>query len=379
MKTKKLFYFIIFSALAISCRRNYTPPEVTTDYHILVIEGFINTGADSSFFKLSRTQKLGNATSIKTELGAQLSILSSTGSVLSTSVSKGNGEYAIYSATLTATESYRLKIITSDAKVYQSDLVEVKQTPAIDSVTWKIDNEKNGIQFFVNTHDATKKSLYYKWDCEEVWEYRAYFESQYKYLGDSTIEFRTPDEQVYRCWSSEKSAEIFINSTERLGEDIVSNEKILFVKKGGNRFNQRYSLLVKQYALTKESYEYWQQLKQMTELGGSVFDVQPTQLIGNIQCISNPDEPIIGYISAATASEKRIFINRDEVPSFVMSYPIDCDMKTVAPNIDSMSLYYNIRKYLPIAPDVLGAYLASTLECADCRFYGGTTTKPSFW
>ncbi len=379
MKAKNLYYLIIVATFAMSCRKTYSPPEITTDYNILVVEGFINTGGDSSFFKLSRTQKLGSATSVKVELNAQLSILSANGAVLTTSVSKGNGEYSFYSATLSPTESYRLKIETSNAKVYQSDIVSAKQTPAIDSVTWKIDNEKKGLQFYVSTHDATKKTRYYKWNYEETWEYKSYFESMYKFVKDTIIELRTPDEQVYRCWSTEKNSSIYISTTERIADDVINNEKILFVNKGSNRFNQRYSLLVNQYALTKEAYDYWQQLKQMTELGGSIFDVQPVQLLGNIQCTSNPSEPVIGFISASTISQKRIFIDRNEVASLIMPYPFQCDMVTVPKNKNTMALFYITRRYLPLAPDVDGAYLAAPYECTDCRFFGGVTTKPSFW
>jgi len=379
MKTKNLFYIILIAAVAFSCRRSYTPPEVTIDHNILVVEGFINTGADSSFFKLSRTQKLGSTSTVKAEIGAQLFILSASGTVIATSVNKSKGEYSLYSGSLNVTDAYRLKIITTDNKEYQSDLLTTKQTPAIDSLTWKYDTDKNGIQFYINTHDATKNATYYKWNCEETWEYKAYFESLYKFVKDTIIELRTPAEQVYRCWSSEKNSSIFINTTERLAEDIITNEKILFVPKGSNRFNQRYSLLVKQYALTKEAYDYWLQLKQMTELGGSVFDVQPTQLIGNLHCVTNADEPVIGYISAATTAEKRIFIDRNDAPLMVMYYPFQCEMVVVPKVKSTMATYYVTRRYLPIAQDVDGAYLAGSYECSDCRYFGGVTQKPAFW
>lgn len=376
---KRLLYFFVGIIFITSCRENYTPPEVTTDHNILVVEGFIDVNSDTSYFKLSRTQKLGSSTSSKPEKGASISILSAAGTVLTQFTERANGEYVVYGAALSQAQSYRLKIITSNAKVYQSDLVTGKITPAIDSVTWKIDNEKNGIQFFVNTHDASNSSLYYKWDCEETWEYRAYFDAQYKYMGDTIIEMRDPTEQIYRCWRFTKTSQIFINTTERLSNDIINNEKILFVPKGSNRFDQRYSVLVKQRALTKEAYNYWEQLKQTTELGGSVFDVQPTQLLGNLYCVTNANEPVIGYISATTTAQKRIFIDKNDVPTFIEPYPANCELISVVPNRDSMRLYYAVRRYLPVAPDIQGAFLAAPQQCTDCRIFGGTTDKPSYW
>lgn len=376
---RHIIYLVTIVAIITGCRENYTPPEVTTDHKILVVEGFIDVNKDSSYFKLSRTQKLGSVSSVKPEAGANISILSSNGTVLTQFKERANGQYVVYGATLLPTEFYRLKITTSGAVVYQSDLIKGKITPAIDSVTWKIDNDKNGIQFYVNSHDAANETKYYKWDCEEVWEYRAYYESQYKYLGDTIIEPRLPGEQIYRCWRTVLPTQIFINTTEKLSSDVISNEKILFVGKGSNRFDQRYSILVKQRALTKEAYDYWQQLKQSSEMGGSVFDVQPTQLLGNIHCITNPNEPVIGYISATTTAEKRIFILNTDLPSFVMPYPAICEFVSVAHHKDSMKVYYTNKRYIPIAPDMQGAYLAGTTQCTDCRVLGGTTNKPVFW
>ncbi|HNN30394.1 MAG TPA: DUF4249 domain-containing protein [Chitinophagaceae bacterium] len=376
---RHIIYLVTIVAIITGCRENYTPPEVTTDHKILVVEGFIDVNKDSSYFKLSRTQKLGSISSIKPEAGANISILSSNGTVLTQFKERANGQYVVYGATLLPTEFYRLKITTSGAVVYQSDLIKGKITPAIDSVTWKIDNDKNGIQFYVNSHDAANETKYYKWDCEEVWEYRAYYESQYKYLGDTIIEPRLPGEQIYRCWRTVLPTQIFINTTEKLSSDVISNEKILFVGKGSNRFDQRYSILVKQRALTKEAFEYWQQLKQSSELGGSVFDVQPTQLLGNLHCVTNPNEPIIGYVSATTTAEKRIYILNTNVPTFVQPYPATCEFAVVANNKDSMKVYYTNKRYIPIAPDMQGAYLAGSTQCTDCRVLGGTTIKPAFW
>lgn len=376
---KQILYITTLISFLIGCRENYTPPEVTTDHKILVVEGFIDVNKDSSYFKLSRTQKLGSTTSYKAEGGANIAILSSNGNVITQFKERANGHYVVYGATLSPLEYYRLKITTASAVVYQSDLIKGKITPAIDSLTWKIDNEKNGLQFYVSTHDVNNETKYYKWDYEETWEYRAYFESQYKYMGDTTIEPRGPGEQIYRCWRSTYSSQIFINTTERLGTDVINNEKLLLVSKGSNRFDQRYSILVKQRALTKEAYDYWLQLKQSSELGGSVFDVQPTQLLGNLHCITNPNEPVIGYISATTTAEKRIFILKTDIPSFVMPYPANCEFVSVAHNKDSMKVYYTNKRYIPIAPDMQGAYLAGTTQCTDCRVLGGTTNKPVFW
>ncbi|MBW7952513.1 MAG: hypothetical protein H3C56_08165 [Chitinophagaceae bacterium] len=67
------------------------------------------------------------------------------------------------------------------------------------------------------------------------------------------------------------------------------------------------------------------------------------------------------------------------MPTFIEPYPANCELISVVPNRDSMRLYYAVRRYLPVAPDIQGAFLAAPQQCTDCRIFGGTTDKPSYW
>jgi len=121
-------------------------------------------------------------------------------------------------------------------------------------------------------------------------------------------------------------------------------------------------------------------LKKLTEQGGSVFDVQPTELIGNISCVSNPGEPVIGYISAQTLETTRIFIGRFEVPIMFEGYPIECQELRVSNHSDSLQKYYGSGQNIPVYEDfVPPAIVGSLAACVDCRAFGGVTKPPPFW
>ncbi|HEX8377054.1 MAG TPA: DUF4249 family protein [Pedobacter sp.] len=65
---------------------------------------------------------------------------------------------------------------------------------------------------------------------------------------------------------------------------------------------------VKQYGITKEGFNFLAKMKENTEQVGGIFDPQPTELKGNIFCMTNPCEKVIGFMHAGRISEKRIFI-----------------------------------------------------------------------
>ncbi len=150
-----------------------------------------------------------------------------------------------------------------------------------------------------------------------------------------------------------------------------------------------YSISLNQYALTSDAFNYWQNLKLNTEQLGSIFDAQPSQLQGNIHCLSVPSEPVRGYISAGAASQKTIFIGNASVP-----YAWHATIKTPYGSCRVDSLYFrdpatgantvlglfqdNRIPVFTIGHPITLGYTAGSPFCVDCRVRG-TTVRPPFW
>jgi hypothetical protein len=137
-------------------------------------------------------------------------------------------------------------------------------------------------------------------------------------------------------------------------------------------------MLASQYVLTPDAYNYWLILQKNTQNLGTLFDPQPSQLAGNIHCLSNPKEPVIGYLSASSIQQKRLFIDNSQVRNWD-TLTLECPLRQT----DRNPVDFHIYSY----PDTLwGPYYFSgnTLylskrNCLDCQEQGGTLTKPSFW
>ena len=167
---KKIFYYILLINLLPGCVQKFQPniPSPVTGY--LVVEGIINFGGPATV-SLSRTTLISD-TSLIHETGASIQVEGKDNSIFPfTEIS--NGVYGTNQLPLNASQLYRLDIKTKDGKQYLSDYVPAKTTPAIDSINWKATTD--GVQIFLNTHDPSNNTIYYKWDYEETWE----FHSQY--------------------------------------------------------------------------------------------------------------------------------------------------------------------------------------------------------
>jgi hypothetical protein len=268
-----------------------------------------------------------------------------------------------------------LAIRAADGSSYISDFAPVKITPFIDSLTWS--QKENDITIYLNTHDPQNNTRYYRWEYTETWDYNTPVEATINFK-DGRIVYRTDDELTKHCWQSAISTDIVQQSTAQLREDVVQQAPVAFFSSQSPRFESKYSINVKQFALTKEAYEYWQILKRNTQQLGSIFDAQPSQLVGNLHNLTKEDEPVIGYITAATMQEKRIFIRRAEV---VNPYTPVSGCKSLIIPVDSAAYYLANPLYVPAhyVGSGGGAIAITTAECIDCRLAGGTTVRPLFW
>jgi hypothetical protein len=135
--------------------------------------------------------------------------------------------------------------------------------------------------------------------------------------------------------------------------------------------------------MSEKEYKYWETLKKNTENLGSIFDPQPSFVLGNIQCTNNPDEKVLGYIGAGSVSTKRVFIDKAELPQ---TWKKD---ELFACTLDSLNasetgvIFNNPNKATPVYAVYsfngrVEAYYVSSVFCVDCTTRG-TKTKPNFW
>ncbi len=374
---KKIGYIFIV-LLLVHCKERYEIPTNSPVTGYLVVEGRINMGAPTSF-QLSRTVKLSGDRTPKYELNARVQV-EDQNNVTFPLADKGKGLYSADALNINRAQKYRLRIKTASGTEYVSDFVELKTTPVIDSVNWKW--ESDGVHIYNSTHDEGNNTRYYQWDFIETWEYHSAMLTPYKYQNN-TVLLRTPEEQVYQCWTTKPATNIYIGSTAKLVKDVIFENLLVNIPTGSQKISVLYSINVKQYSLTKEAYGFLESMKKNTESLGSVFDPQPSELKGNIHSVTNIDEPVIGFVTAGTVAEKRIFINRTQLPGWPYSFACPNPDTLVYNHPDSLKKYFGANFYIPTleaygSRGLIGWY-ANETACVDCRLQGGVNLKPPFW
>ena len=378
IRVRSLFFFAAL-VLTGSCIESFQPPTTLTEFNYLIVNGFLIDGEDSTVIKLSRTQTLANKPNEVREFNARVQVEEDNGTIHLLEDRK-NGSYAMAPLNLNEQTPYRIKIKTSDGKEYVSDYTPLKTSPSVDDFRWQ--KEENGVRISLDTHDPKNESRFYFWSYLETWKYNSAGLSGYFY-DNGVIKSRASLDEIYYCWKTMPSGKISIYSSKALAQDVVKKYDLLFIPYESRKLYYEYSILVKQHVITEEAYIYWVNTIKNSENAGSIYAPIPSQVIGNIHCVTDPSEQVIGYFSASSITTKRVSIDRQEIPGPSKPYEnegfLGCNDQIVLPN-DSRLSYLIIRdkKYDLITGEFIG-YSVSPASCLDCRAQGGENVRPPFW
>jgi len=366
------------------CKETYVSPYKSPNTGYLVVEGFIAAGPTQ--FALSRVIRLPGDSAIPNERGAQVQVEGNDNSVYPLT-EKISGIYSADTLPLNPAAQYRLRIRTSKGEAYLSDFVPFRTTAAIDSVNWVQATGSGDVSIYVNTHDPANATRYYQWEFDEVWQYHMAEFSYYKFQPANVIYHRdtviprADTEYIYNCWSNDQSTPLLLASTVKLSQDVVYRQQLQTIPYTSQKIDELYSILVRQYALTENAYNYLSLMKANTESLGSIFDAQPSELKGNIHSLSDPAEPVVGYVSAGTIQQQRLFIDRAKLSSW--GYNVECAKVDTIVGTNQVDDFYPSGEWTPLYVKIFDGHVAgwytNRTVCVDCTALGGSNKRPSFW
>jgi len=284
-------------------------PDITKYENLFVVDGQLTNLKGPYEVKLSRTFKydgsIGSKVTGDPVTGAQVKIIDNTG--LEVQLKEINsGEYSTVDTIFRGVpgKSYKLQIKVNE-DVFESDFETLKTPAPIDNLYWEyVPQDNNGpkrIQVLLDTHDSTNNTRYYGWDYDETWKFKVPLDVEAK------PEWKT-------CYKYNTSVFFKIGTTIERTSDIVDRHLLQNIDESSNRLYFRYTILAKQYSFTEQTYKYFEDLIKLNQNQGTLFDVTPYSLVGNVKNLNNKNVPVLGYFVVAGASQKRIFIDRSELP-----------------------------------------------------------------
>ena len=353
------------------CITPFVPPT-NEDIKLLIVEGLITDQPDTNKVKLSRSLPLGKISRVEPVTGCKITVSDNLGNKFNFRESNP-GTYVTYPSEFKGVVGrvYTLQIKSNDvynSLTYESKPQELRPVPPIDTIYYekvKIDNpagafsEADGCRIYLNSTDRDKNCKYFRWDFTETWEFQLPYPVQ-----------------NWRCWKSENSRSINVKSASGLSEYRVVRQPLTYISNESDRLKVEYSILANQYSLNEDEYIYWEKLSNITQNIGTIYDIIPAGVPGNIFCVENPGETVLGYFSVSAKKSRRFFI-KDRFRGQVNLYSYDsCFGDTIWGNAYIPNLNTTVWALIDHSPDYI--VITRNKGCADCTVRG-TKTEPDFW
>jgi len=398
---KSVFTLIIIITIC-TCIDPYNP-NLSGYGPLLVVDGLITDENASYTVRLSHTLQDQNGV-LSMVSGATVYINDDAGNI-SHLKSSGDGIYKTDSTEFRGAvgRQYVLHIETVDGRKYESNNCLLSDVPDIDSIYFEKDEEivnngtetDEGIMIYLDSKGGDINK-YYRWEFIETWKFKVPTPAKSTYIDEKTI-IMNHDIKDY-CWKVRKSNEILIHSVQSGGSGSIKKIPVFFIASDkSDRLRLEYSILVKQYSVSKSEFDFWDNLSKINDKSGDIFEYQPYPVSSNIHNINNPEERILGYFQVSAVKEKRMFLSFSDIVKLNLPYymykcerieasPKDPPWNKFIPPLTFDEIYnmFVTSGYNFIEPKYFdGTMLLDELvfakpECSNCEL-SGTSIKPDYW
>lgn len=399
--------------------------EVLDFENALVVDARLTNEEKQQQISLSRSYRFGMET-LFPETDASVQIVDENGTTYPF-VEEEPGFYKSTSAFAAQPNvGYELSISTTSGTLYQSETVVTPESVAIKELKAELavsDSGEEGLQIVLTNEIGSGAAKFFRYEYAETYKIIAPYynpaefevvDSLYFALGDQDsfeINIIARTEEAQTCYGTNLSRDILLSDSEDNTAGQTGITPIRFLSSDEFMISHRYSILVKQFGLTREAHAYYTALDDFTSSESVFSEVQPGFLNGNINTVDS-DEFVLGYFEIASVTSKRFFFNyTDFFPQKPLPpYPINCE-PTGAPALISFNPHINgeyvVDEQLPQSPLLNGIlsgtiayhaineeyeesefviqppageapYFVKATPCIDCRALG-SNVKPDFW
>ncbi|UII79368.1 DUF4249 domain-containing protein [Flagellimonas sp. CMM7] len=286
---------------------------------------------------------------------------------------------------------YQLYITARNGREYCSTTMQLPQESTLDSLyANRIINDfgEEGMGIFVNTSNPLGDSNFYRYEYEETYKVIAprWNKKELEVVDESDgttsiiLVPRSLDERV--CYPKNVSNRFILTDTDDFDTGTVDNFMIKFIEQNNFITIHRYSILVRQFVHSMETYNFLETLNAFSISESLFSETQPGFLEGNIAAEDNSTEKVLGFFDVAAVSEKRIFFGyRDFFPTERIPDYIEPCIENAPRNGVTDLIRWDLIKYIKDNEGEFpngGPYITVPQVCGDCTILG-TSEVPDFW
>lgn len=264
----------------------------------LVIYGNLKTGELPSALTIRQTQPTGGP-------GANINdaavLLTNGAGDTAAMLPDGEGVYRFEPTAefpLTAGESYALEVRLSDGRVFTADPQMMPAAPPPAEGTARVRPGTADVSLRAD-FTGTTEAQYLRVTFDEVYSFPEI--TCNPFIAPKTCYFERELPMLFMPLADNGEGSI----TDTVTAEVFSLSDLSDLQ-GGFWGKHYYNLYV--HSIPKEAHEYWQQINQISNAQGTIFDAPPAVVKGNIYEKDNPENRALGYFETSQVSVTRPFI-----------------------------------------------------------------------
>lgn len=293
----------------------------------LIIYGLFTDGESSHTVNISKSAPFGFRP--KGVSNAEVFLLKSGDGKIAYS-NKGNGVYELLGLKAEEGISYALEVVL-EGSVYRSKFHEIPNEVGFDSLRYQVAYEpfktsldEHVFKVYAKSYlPETTEQLFITWIVEEAHYWQLLW-----------IPPGIPPPPP--CFIFDVMDPTQVNLFDGTVTKSRRTDQLLATRKINNAFLFPFFVTVKQLSINREAYEYWQKIDIVINNQGSLFDIPPAPVLGNIVNTENPNEVVLGFFEVAKSSVSRFYVTSEISPIYLQPicesiqgkptnlYPADC-------------------------------------------------------
>jgi hypothetical protein len=304
-------------------------PDIEADQKILVVDALLTNHTGTSYVKLSTAIPYGldgtctpvqNATVYLSDGNHNLISFSETGAGYYVPDTAFAGEINI---------TYKLTVKMPDGDIYVSETETIPEDMEADSVYGGYDQLE-----YLDIDEFGKLVKVQEDVCAMYFDYVGQTETpRFRYTNSQLVEWTTPGRgfnwRTFTDNSLRFTNEKYTSSSINIYKQEVSTTPpstmfyIFMYDTLQAWWEYKRIVEIKQYRLNPDSYGYYKKVKAQSDAEGKLFDPVISQFTGNISCVNEPSQPVLGLFEASNLMTFTFIIDRHGVGSKITITPID--------------------------------------------------------
>ncbi len=327
-----VLYVVVTMLLLANCVREIDFQEEDADRTLLVVSGTFTDGYGPHIVRLTRPGNYDKQV-FKTVDNAEIQLSDDAGNTYTYQQIVPADKppyYELLNVKGETGRTYTLDIKLANGETYRSHPQIMPEPVPLDTV------EVHGEWYYTNTTagDVVRAPfafVYARTAAPAVTKDRfLHWESEAIYLFDEILP------KTYMIFP--ESHQCFINN--RINDQVVALADLSKYSPGGvvyenvgkrkidQAFEKKIAFAVYQRAINREAYEYWNKINKLLEANGTIFDAPPAAVTGNIENISHPDQPALGFFEVGAADTSRVFTGNGQLGSeFLLQNTSYCQLE----------------------------------------------------